>query len=266
MKLSKKILSIFLSIVTVVTMLAVGTTSAFAAGWVSRATPINLGTVYNESADYTDTYFNDYYYDAFVFSVPAKGKVKVRIEAEDETYMYDADMYVYRSSNLDDPIGDDSLSYVNDGYSSGGGYYYREYTANLSSAGTYYLEVEYDCGYVHTLDEHFDGSYDIRVTYTPSFSNTSLSKVSAKKKAFNAKWKKCSNVSGYQLQYSTKKNMKSAKTYTFKGNKTTSKTVSKLKKKKTYYVRVRTYKTVKINGKNKTYYGKWSSKKAVKTK
>lgn len=261
MKLSKKILSIFLSIVTVVTMLAVGTTSAFAAGWVSRATPINLGTVYNESADYTDAYFNYDYYDAFVFSVPAKGKIKVRIEAEDYRYM-EAEKYLYRSSNLDDPIGDGYLSYVKDGYSSGGGYYYREYTANLSSAGTYYLAVKY---YYYDPDD-YDGSYDIRVTYTPSFSNTSLSKVSAKKKAFNAKWKKCSNVSGYQLQYSTKKNMKSAKTYTFKGNKTTSKTVSKLKKKKTYYVRVRTYKTVKINGKNKTYYGKWSSKKAVKTK
>ncbi len=262
MKLSKKILSIFLSIVTVVTMLAVGTTSAFAAGWVSRATPINLGTVYNESADYTDTYFDNHYYDAFVFSVPAKGKVKIRLEAEDSYYVGYNSMYLYRSSNLDDPIGDYYLSYDNDGYSSGGGYYYREYTANLSSAGTYYLAVKYDFS---DLD-YYDGSYDIRVTYTPSFSNTSLSKVSAKKKAFNAKWKKCSNVSGYQLQYSTKKNMKSAKTYTFKGNKTTSKTVSKLKKKKTYYVRVRTYKTVKINGKNKTYYGKWSSKKAVKTK
>ena len=259
MKLSKKILSIFLSIVTVVTMLAVGTTSAFAAGWVSRATPINLGTVYSESAEDTDTYFDDCYYDAFVFSVPAKGKIKVRIEAEEYSYM-EAKKYLYRSSNLDDPIGDGYLSSVNDGYSSGGGYYYREYTANLSSAGTYYLAVKY-----YDPDD-YDGSYDIRVTYTPSFSNTSLSKVSAKKKAFNAKWKKCSNVSGYQLQYSTKKNMKSAKTYTFKGNKTTSKTVSKLKKKKTYYVRVRTYKTVKINGKNKTYYGKWSSKKAVKTK
>lgn len=262
MKLSKKILSIFLSIVTVVTMLAVGTTSAFAAGWASRATPINLGTVYNESADYTDTYFDDCYYDAFVFSVPAKGKVKIRLEAEDSYYVGYNSMYLYRSSNLDDPIGDSYLSCSNDGYSSGGGYYYCEYTANLSSAGTYYLAVKYG---FYDLD-YFDGSYDIRVTYTPSFSNTSLSKVSAKKKAFNAKWKKCSNVSGYQLQYSTKKNMKSAKTYTFKGNKTTSKTVSKLKKKKTYYVRVRTYKTVKINGKNKTYYGKWSSKKAVKTK
>lgn len=261
MKLSKKILSIFLSIVTVVTMLAVGTTSAFAAGWASRATPINLGTVYSESAEDTDTYFDDHYYDAFVFSIPAKGKVKIRIEAEDRYYADYTTNYLYRSSNLDDPIGDSYLSCTNDGYSSGGGYYYSEFTTNLSSAGTYYLAVKYDY-----YPSSYDGSYDIRVTYTPSFSNTSLSKVSAKKKAFNAKWKKCSNVSGYQLQYSTKKNMKSAKTYTFKGNKTTSKTVSKLKKKKTYYVRVRTYKTVKINGKNKTYYGKWSSKKAVKTK
>lgn len=260
MKLSKKILSIFLSIVTVVTMLAVGTTSAFAAGWASRATPINLGTVYSESAEGTDAYFSYNYYDAFVFSVPAKGKIKIRVEAEDARYM--ANSYsIYKSSNLDDAIGGGSLDCDKSGYSSGGGYYYHEYYVNISTAGTYYLAVEYDYD-----PDYYDGSYDIRVTYTPSFSNTSLSKVSAKKKAFNAKWKKCSNVSGYQLQYSTKKNMKSAKTYTFKGNKTTSKTVSKLKKKKTYYVRVRTYKTVKINGKNKTYYGKWSSKKAVKTK
>lgn len=260
MKLSKKILSIFLSIVTVVTMLAVGTTSAFAAGWVSRATPINLGTVYSESAEDTDTYFDNHYYDAFVFSVPAKGKIKIRVEAEDGSYMADA-YFIYKSSNLDDAIGGGSLNWDKSGYSSGGGYDYKEYYVNISTAGTYYLAVRYNYD-----PDYYDGSYDIRVTYTPSFSNTSLSKVSAKKKAFNAKWKKCSNVSGYQLQYSTKKNMKSAKTYTFKGNKTTSKTVSKLKKKKTYYVRVRTYKTVKINGKNKTYYGKWSSKKAVKTK
>ena len=235
MKLSKKILSIFLSIVTVVTMLAVSTTSAFAAGWASRATPINLGTVYSESAEGTDTYFDNHYYDAFSFSVPAKGKVKIRFEAEDRYYADYTTNYLYRSSNLDDSIGGGSLNCVKSGYSSGGGYYYTEYTTNLSSAGTYYLAVKYDY-----YPSAYDSSYDIRVTYTPSFSNTSLSKVSAKKKAFNAKWKKCSNVSGYQLQYSTKKNMKSAKTYTFK--------------------------TVKINGKNKTYYGKWSSKKAVKTK
>ncbi|MCD7715739.1 MAG: hypothetical protein LUI39_04720 [Lachnospiraceae bacterium] len=41
-----------------------------------------------------------------------------------------------------------------------------------------------------------------------------------------------------------------------------SKTLSGLKKGKTYYVRIRTYK--KVNG--NTYYSAWSSKKTVKIK
>ena len=44
--------------------------------------------------------------------------------------------------------------------------------------------------------------------------------------------------------------------------KTTSYTIKKLKKKKTYYVRIRTYK--KVSG--KTYYSGWSSVKKVKIK
>ena len=47
-----------------------------------------------------------------------------------------------------------------------------------------------------------------------------------------------------------------------KANKTTSTVLKKLKKKKTYYVRVRTYKKL---GK-KTYYSKWSNIKSVKIK
>ena len=78
-------------------------------------------------------------------------------------------------------------------------------------------------------------------------------------------FKKCSNVSGYQVKYSIKKNMSSSKTAKVSSS-SSSKTVKSLKSKKKYYVKVRTYKTVKINGKNKTYYGKWSKIKTVKTK
>ena len=46
----------------------------------------------------------------------------------------------------------------------------------------------------------------------------------------------------------------------------TSKTVSRLKAKKKYYVRIRTYKTVKISGKSVKLYSKWSKVKAVTTK
>ena len=73
------------------------------------------------------------------------------------------------------------------------------------------------------------------------------------------KWKKTATAKGYQVQYSTSRKFKSKKTKT---TGKTSLTIKNLKKKKTYYVRVRAYKTV--NGKKS--YGKWSSVKKIKIK
>ena len=93
---------------------------------------------------------------------------------------------------------------------------------------------------------------------------TSLTSVSKKKKSFTAKWKKQkTQTSGYQLQYATDSGFtKNKKTLTIKGVDKSSKTVSSLKSKKKYYVRIRTYKTVN----NKKYYSAWSAYKAVTTK
>lgn len=90
-----------------------------------------------------------------------------------------------------------------------------------------------------------------------------LSVKNQKGKKAKVKWKKNTKVSGYQVQYSMKKNFKSGKkNITIKKNKITSTVLKKLKKKKTYYVRVRTYKKLG----NKTYYSKWSNVKKVKIK
>ena len=92
---------------------------------------------------------------------------------------------------------------------------------------------------------------------------TSLTSVSKGKKAFYARWKRqMVETTGYQLQYSTnKKFKKNNKKVTVSKNTATSKYVSNLKAKKTYYVRIRTYKTV---GKTK-YYSNWSEAKRIKT-
>ncbi len=96
--------------------------------------------------------------------------------------------------------------------------------------------------------------------------NTSVSSLKSKKsRQITIKWKKV-KASGYQIQYSTSSKFKSAKTVTVSKNKTTSKTISKLKAKKKYYVRIRTYKTVKVNGKNTKLYSSWSKTKSVTTK
>ena len=71
-----------------------------------------------------------------------------------------------------------------------------------------------------------------------------------------------SRITGYQIQYSTSKKFTSPKSTTVSGYSKTSKKITGLKSKKTYYVRVRTYKTV--NGKK--IYGSYSSVKSVKVK
>lgn len=84
-------------------------------------------------------------------------------------------------------------------------------------------------------------------------------KLKAKKKAIEASWKKGSGATGYEIQVST------LKKFTKKSIKTTKKTkltVSKLKPKTKYFVRVRAYSVT--NGK-KTY-GKWSKITNIKTK
>ncbi len=122
-----------------------------------------------------------------------------------------------------------------------------------------------------TVTIKFKGDYSgtVKKTFTVAPKSTSLSKLTAKKKGFTAKWKKLtSQTTGYEIQYSTnsKFTKKTTKTATVSKNKTTSKSISKLKAKKKYYVRIRTYKTVKVNGKSTKIYSSWSKAKTVTTK
>lgn len=80
-----------------------------------------------------------------------------------------------------------------------------------------------------------------------------------KGKKLTVKWKKVTGAKGYQLQYAMNKKFKKKKSVQ---TKKTKYTIKKLKKKKTYYIRVRAY---KMNGKKKVY-GRWSTVKKVKIK
>ena len=72
----------------------------------------------------------------------------------------------------------------------------------------------------------------------PAKTTVKLSK--AKKTSIKVSWKKISGVAAYQIQYSTSKNFKKAKTVKVSA-KSASKVLKKLKKNKKYYVRVRSY-------------------------
>ena len=90
---------------------------------------------------------------------------------------------------------------------------------------------------------------------------TSLSNKKGRK--LTVRWFRDSNAKGYEVQYATNskftKNKKTKMVYRNTG----SVTLKKLKKKKTYYVRVRSY---NVTGDGKIVYSGWSTKRKIKIK
>ncbi len=80
--------------------------------------------------------------------------------------------------------------------------------------------------------------------------------------SFAVTWTKDSGVTGYQVMYGTKSDFFDGKSAYVTKNTSGKKTVTGLKAKKTYYVKVRSYKKVG----NSKYYGSWSDTRKVKTK
>ena len=131
------------------------------------------------------------------------------------------------------------------------------YTGNRKSIGQYTVHV--------TLKGKYSGTKELTFEIVPK--GTKLTAKSGQKKAFTVKWKKQKKqISGYQIQYGTKKNFSKAKTVTVKSKNTTKKKITGCAAKKTYYVRIRTYKNVKVNGKMKKIASSWSKTVKVKTK
>ena len=94
--------------------------------------------------------------------------------------------------------------------------------------------------------------------FATNIPSTTITSVKTKSEAFTIKWKKKTNIAGYQIQYSTNSKFKKGnKSIKIKSAKTVSKKITKLKVAKKYYVRIRTYKGKK--------YSKWSKVKSIKT-
>ena len=137
-------------------------------------------------------------------------------------------------------------------------YYTVSYQSGRKNVGKYTVTIKFKAPYSGT----------VKKTFTIKPKATSITKVTAGKKKFTVKWKKqATQTTGYQVQYATNSKFTSAKTVNVTSkNSIISKTFSKLKAKKKYFVRVRTYKTVKVNGKSTKIYSSWSKSKAVTTK
>ena len=148
-------------------------------------------------------------------------------------------------------------------------------SVKVTSSSGYSLSkgTHYSVSYID--NQKYVGTYKVKITIKGSEGSivyktfkinpkpTTIKKLTAKNDAFKVEWnKKTTQSTGYQIRYSTSKSFSSYKDVLIEKDTTTSKTISKLKSKKTYYVKVRTYKTTD----GKKYYSSWSSVKSVKTK
>ena len=89
-----------------------------------------------------------------------------------------------------------------------------------------------------------------------------IKKVNAGKGKLQVSWKAVEGADGYVIEYAQKANFKGKKQVVVANRTKTSQKISKLKKKKTYYVRIRAYQE---NGSEKVY-TRFSAKKKARTK
>ncbi len=185
-------------------------------------------------------------------NIEGKGKISfsiVKADVEDLAVSLSATSYTYNKKAKKPKVTVNNLSHTLEN----GTDYYVSYSNNVK-VGTAKITIT-------GKGSRYTGT--VKLTFKINPKGTGIYKLTGKTKGFNIKWKKQSTqTTGYQIQYSANKNFKSAKTKTIKKTRTTSTSITKLKKKKTYYVRVRTYKTVD----GKKYYSAWSRAKKVKTK
>jgi len=136
-------------------------------------------------------------------------------------------------------------------------YYSVKRYGNRTNVGKYKVVV--------TMNKYpYYGKKTLYFTIKPP--TTAITKVkvniSRKHKTVNLKWKKKkTQVSGYQIEYSTSKNFKNSKRKTVSKKSANNTTIKNLSSKKQYWFRIRTYKTVKINGKSQKIYSSWSNTK-----
>ena len=126
---------------------------------------------------------------------------------------------------------------------------------SVNGAGTATITVK-----ATATEEFAPAEKTIKITVTPNAVN--ISKITVKGKKVKVAWSKNSNAVGYQIKLSKNKNFKKVVKTVNVSNTAKTATVKKLKKKTTYYVKVRAYILVD----NVKVYGRYSSVKKAVTK
>jgi len=123
----------------------------------------------------------------------------------------------------------------------------------VKNVGIYYVKATV------AANANYKAATSVVATFKIVPKGTSISSLGTGAGSITATWvKQAIQTTGYQIRYSTNKNMSSAKTITIASPTTVKKTISGLNRNKRYYVQIRTYKG--------SCYSGWSSSKNILTK
>ena len=218
-----------------------------------KANKISIGKKYQ------GTLFDDIDEDWFKVVAPNTGRITATLNCDPDTDVNDVgdgwDVSVYSASDINTEIAKEEWIITK-----------GSVRFNVVKGRTYYIYVHsyhysFPEGYTYQLATSFKGP---KATPAKKTTNTSKKPVNmvtgvslkVKKKKINIRFKLVSNVSKYQIMYSTKKSFKNKKVVTVRSGNVT---IKKLKRKKTYFIRVR---AISKNGKA----GAWSVVKKVRVK
>lgn len=173
-------------------------------------------------------------------------KVKLKWDKQSQITTYKIELYNKKTKKYEckKTLNSDAISATIKGLTDGNTYKFRIRAVKTVNGKNYYGEYTY-----------------LKITTKPNKVTIYKIKSTAKRK-INIYWKKISNSSGYELQYSTKSSFKGSKSIKIKNKKTLNKTIKNLKSNKKYYIKIRAYKLVD----GKKIYGDFSKVKNIKIK
>lgn len=166
----KKVISIIMSVIMLLSVLSVGITANAAESWADDAEKVELNSSFNATLDedqfeeIDDDEFDTIYYRVFEFNVPALGEVTFNFEAEKDSSESVA-FYLYEK--------EDTSAYINElnsnmEYDSNTQKYIHSDTIELDE-GTYYLRL--DSYYIEDTEVDLNCSLDFKRTPTINISN-----------------------------------------------------------------------------------------------
>lgn len=220
----------------------------------SGITAVEMNKTYEAAFEATDEYSKSTkrYYDYFQFTMPANGKLTLKISSKLKGYKSQYVRYFILSEK-----GKGTWSPNNKKFKG-------KWSVNLKK-GSYYFVAEYQKTN-KAAGKMLGGSYFFNLSYSAEIDKTQVKKAIPAAAAIKVSWKKTKGAAGYIVEYSTNKNFKDSQKLEVLGAKKVSAAVKELESGKVYYVRVRGFKNVKIGEQQKTYYGKCSKALKVKVK